>query len=133
SITRGRFRGRGGEVRRELLPDGLRDRALVMLEARESRLEGALPRRTELPPHRIVILEIEGTQQGLERQALNRERAEDDGGGGEEEESAEWKSARQCERGGERDDPAHPGPRNHESAADRRPQHRTRWVKSVLA
>src|SRR6187549_1626405 len=114
AITRCGFGGRGCEVRRELLPDGLRDRTLVVLEARESGLVCALPRSGELPPHGIVILEIEGTQQGLERQALNRERAEDDGEGGEQDEIAEWKSARQCERGGERDDPAHPGPRNHE-------------------
>src|SRR5262245_17655780 len=77
SVARCRFRSRGCEVRRELLPDGLRDRTLVVREARESRMEGALPRGTELPSDGIVILEIERTQQGLERQPLNRERAED--------------------------------------------------------
>src|SRR5258707_8976590 len=61
---------------RELLPDDVRDRGSVPREARKARTQRAFTRRTQFATDRIIVMQIERAQEGLERQSLERERAE---------------------------------------------------------
>ena len=63
---------------RELLPDGVRDRRSISVEAREPGTQRAFARRRDFAADRIVVMQIERAQQRLERQPLDHQRAEHD-------------------------------------------------------
>ena len=112
------------QMRRELLPDGVRDRRFVVRKARESGTQRAFTRRTQFATDRIVVMQIERAQERLERQSLDHQRAEDDRERGQHDQVAIRKRRRERQCRGERDDAAHAGPRNDQAAPDGRPQHR---------
>ena len=64
------------QMRRELLPDGVRDRRSVVREARQSGPQRAFARRAHFAADRIVVVQVERAQQRLERQSLDHQRAE---------------------------------------------------------
>jgi hypothetical protein len=48
-----------GQMRRELLSDGLRHRRVVVGEARQSRSQGAFARRLHFATDRIIVIQVE--------------------------------------------------------------------------
>ncbi len=124
---------RRSQMRDEFLPDRLCDRRSVVLEPREPGTQGAFTRRADFVSDRVIVPQVERAQQGPERQSLEHERAEHDRERGQHDQVAKRKTRgqRQCCR--QRDDAAHAGPRDDQTAANRRTQHRARRMKTEPA
>ena len=80
-------------MRGELLPDGVRGWRGIVVQARQRRLQRAVARGAALLADRIVVVQIEGAQQRLEREPLDDQRAEHDAERGEHDEVADTESA----------------------------------------
>ena len=83
-----------------------------------------------LAADRIVVVQIERAQQGLERQPLDTSVPSTTENAVSTIRSRYGKRRRQRQRRGQRDDAAHAGPRDDQAAADGRPQHRPRRIEA---
>ena len=101
--------------------------------ARESGTQRAFTRRTQFAANRIIVMQIERAQERLERQSLDRQRAEDDRERRQHDQVAIRKRRWQRHCRSQRDNAAHAGPRNDQAAADGRPQHRPWRMKTAPA
>src|SRR3984893_7543122 len=104
-------------------------------EGAERGFERAFTSRADLPPDRIVIVEVECPDERPERQPLHDEGPDDHGKRRQDDEVAEWErcfadALWKGERRGQRDDAAHAGPRNDQAAADGRGRYRSRWMEA---
>ena len=100
---------------------GDRSSAKLASPARNARSRAA----AQLAADRIIVMQIERTQERLERQSLDRQRAEDDRERGQHDQVAIRKRRRKRHCRGKRDDAAHAGPRNDQS--------RCRWSAAASA
>ena len=105
----------------------------VVLEPRQPGAQGAFTRRTHFVANRVIVPQVERAQQRLERQSLEHERAEHDRERRQHDQVAKRKRRGQRQRRRKRDDAAHAGPRDDQTAANRRTQHRARWMKTEPA
>ena len=117
-------------MRDEFLPDRLCDRRSVMLELRQPGTQGAFTRSGDFVSDRVIVTQVERAQERPQRESLERERAEHDRERGQHDQVAKRKGRGQRQRGRQRDDAAHAGPRDDQTAANRGTQHRAWWIES---
>ena len=101
-----------------------------MREAPQSGAQGAFACRDHFLADGIIVLQIERSQERLERQSLDHERAEDNRERGQHNEIAIGKSRGKRQGGRDCNNPPHPGPRNNQAASNRRPQHWSRRIET---
>jgi len=98
-------------MRDELLPHRLGRRRSVMLEARKPGAQRAFARSTNFVSNRVIVSEVERTQEGPKGQSLDGEGAEHDRECRQHDHVAKWKHLGQRQRCRKRDDatrmPAH--------------------------
>ena len=112
------------------LPDGVGHRRVIVREVRQPGLQRPLTCGADFATDRVAVVQIERAQQGLQRQALNHQRAQHDRERGQHDQVTEGKAGRERHRRRERDDAAHARPRNDQAAPHGRPQHRTWRMKA---
>jgi hypothetical protein len=123
----------GSQVGDELLPDRIGDRRSVVLDPGQPGAQRAFARGADFMADRVIVPQVEPAQERLERESLERERAEHDGRRGQHDQVAKGKPVGQRHRRRQRDDAAHPGPRDDQAATHRGAQHRARRTKAVPA
>src|SRR6267154_5946264 len=96
-------------------------------------MQRAFTRRGQLTADRILVMQIEDTQERLECQSLDGQRAEDYRESCQHDQVAIGKRWWERHGRGKRDDAAHARPRNDQAAADSWPQHRPWWMEPVPA
>src|SRR4051794_27749454 len=104
------FDAHRSKVGREFLPDQIRNRRSIAVEARKAGLQGPFACGVHFMADRIVVGQRDRPEERLERQSLEHERAEHDRERRHHNEVAERKGQRQRECCRERDDAAHTGP-----------------------
>jgi len=121
------------QMRDEFLAHGLSDRRSIVVKNSKPRTQRAFTRGDHFVTDGVVVSKVERAQERAKGEALKDQRAEDDRERRKHNQVAVRKRRRQCHRRRQRDDAAHAGPRDDQTAANRRAQHRTRWMKAVPA
>ena len=115
---------------RELLTNGVRDWRLARARCWRVRHVSARSRAARSSrPTGSSSCRSSARKKRLERQPLDHQRAEHDGERGQHDQVAIRKAGGQRQRGGERNNAPHAGPRNDQAAANGGPQHRPRRMK----